>query len=449
MKVNSSTLAGRGKIGQVVFYQKGGATIARQYRDKIANPRTDAQVASRSKLKLMSQLAAAFAPVIVIPKDGLKSPRNLFMKRNSEAFHATAEGASVDYTMLQLTNGSVPLPSFSVSKDEASYTCALDSSGRAVASRVVYIVYQIVNEKLVYVTSAIQEDEDGDGLFTREIHLEGSDYIFFAYGIKDATSAATSTYAAYKAATASDVATLYSRRKLSAANYTFTSTQCSKYEVSIVFRLLNPWDDIDVLFEGQSKKITPLPFVYTADIQIPASSYKDGMAVSFYPDLDFSHRYLLEKDQFSDYYKLPSNLSGILSLPIRVYDNEGNVITTIVHNGDFHNYWGDDATLYLENNVGEGEDIFLNDTEPPFKSVLNNVNYAKLSSLILDYGLIEKTDFFLLGSNGIYADFNEVEFTEYEIGDISGPLEFPIYLSIFPNPNQPYLLKIDSYEQDS
>lgn len=50
-----------GRVGNMVFSKKDGKTIARSYQPQVANPNTLAQVATRARLKLSSQFAAAMA----------------------------------------------------------------------------------------------------------------------------------------------------------------------------------------------------------------------------------------------------------------------------------------------------------------------------------------------------------------------------------------------------
>ena len=54
MKLNGIVGKGTGKLGASVFAISGGEQIVRQYNPVVSNPNTDAQVAQRAKLKLMS-----------------------------------------------------------------------------------------------------------------------------------------------------------------------------------------------------------------------------------------------------------------------------------------------------------------------------------------------------------------------------------------------------------
>lgn len=89
----------------------GGATIMRK-NGHPTNPQTKKQCDQRAKFKLMSQIAAAFKSVIAIPREGEKSPRNIFVKQNFGLVTIQNEGETrIDYASLQLTKSAIPAPS--------------------------------------------------------------------------------------------------------------------------------------------------------------------------------------------------------------------------------------------------------------------------------------------------------------------------------------------------
>ena len=81
MKLSGIAGTGSGKLGSQVYASVAGEQIVRNYQPKVSNPNTTKQVNQRSRFKLMSQLSAAMASVIVIPKEGMRSSRNLFSKK--------------------------------------------------------------------------------------------------------------------------------------------------------------------------------------------------------------------------------------------------------------------------------------------------------------------------------------------------------------------------------
>ena len=103
-----------GKMGSAVFRQRFGETVVSQYQPKVSNPNTTAQSDNRAAFKLISQLGAALADVIAIPRNGAQSPRNIFTKVNYPLVTKTTVGgedvASIAMESIQLTNSSRALP---------------------------------------------------------------------------------------------------------------------------------------------------------------------------------------------------------------------------------------------------------------------------------------------------------------------------------------------------
>ena len=106
---------GTGKLGSAVFAISGGEQIVRQYNPVVSNPKTEKQIAQRSKFKLLSLIAAALAPAIAIKKNGLVSARNQFVSKNMPLTEWNVDTASVALPSLQLTvgNSACPIPTIS------------------------------------------------------------------------------------------------------------------------------------------------------------------------------------------------------------------------------------------------------------------------------------------------------------------------------------------------
>lgn len=98
-----------GKIANAVYAVVKGVNVVRAYNASPANPQTPKQVESRAKLKELSQLSAAFAPIIGYQAKGLVSARNLFTQGNYEKVSYTNDVANVDITTLDLTGSRVGL----------------------------------------------------------------------------------------------------------------------------------------------------------------------------------------------------------------------------------------------------------------------------------------------------------------------------------------------------
>lgn len=217
----------KGKVGSMVYSNVGGQMIARSYNPYVSNPNTVAQVNQRASFKLMSQLAAVMAPVIAIPKEGLKSSRNLFVKKNSGLASANNGVAQISYENLQLTNSSVGLPAIVASRSaENGIQIHLAEDCRAALSRVVYMVYRKTSQAtLQYVQSIIVTAAGNEGKFPGTLLYVEGDIVLFAYGMKDLNASASAKYADYSVSNGEDVARLVLTRNLSMSDFQFTQTR--------------------------------------------------------------------------------------------------------------------------------------------------------------------------------------------------------------------------------
>lgn len=218
---------GTGKKGSDVYAISGGEQIIRQYNPVVSNPNTNDQVTQRARFKLASQLSAALAPSIVIPKKGLLSARNQFVKKNMDYIYGNAGGATASYENLQLTDGNRGLPAIHVEPlAQDSIQICLESDVIASVSRVVYNVYQKTTEdqlqlalsRIVPVTS-----EHPNAAMT--IVRPTGDIVIYAYGMTDKNAGASAKYGNYQVQSGQDIAALVASRKLSAADYSFTQTR--------------------------------------------------------------------------------------------------------------------------------------------------------------------------------------------------------------------------------
>lgn len=216
-----------GKIGAVVFSTNAGQIIGREYNPNVANPNTSAQVDQRAKLKLMSQLAAALAPVIAIPKEGLKSSRNLFIKKNFGNVDANEGVAQITYENLQLTNGNAGIPAIYATRfQQSGVQIRLEERCDAAISRVVYIMYKKTSEAtLQYVQSVIADAAGTEGTFPASMLYCEGDLVLFAYGMKDLNSKASAKYSDMNVQNAEDIAKLSCARKINYGDYQFTMTR--------------------------------------------------------------------------------------------------------------------------------------------------------------------------------------------------------------------------------
>lgn len=245
MKVQSLDGKQVGKLGGRVYYVNHGVNISREYNGEVSNPNTAAQVSQRSRFKLASQVSAAVEPVIVIPRKGLLSPRNLFVKKNMGFFYADGEGAAVTYENLQITPGSIGLGPLKLTQlPTGLLSFRLQYAPSAAVSRVIYCFF-VKNDyqQLVYVTSKVIEPNAATPTFGNVMDMSifpsGADIICLAYGMCDSNAKATATYESYNVQSGADIAKLVANRKLELGSFSFTQTRGT------------------TLFNGEDTNITP------------------------------------------------------------------------------------------------------------------------------------------------------------------------------------------------
>ena len=226
MKINPIFGKGTGKVGGLVFANVSGEQVIREYNGNVSNPNTEAQVGQRAKFKLASQLAAAMSSEIAIPKKGMTSARNLFVKKNIGSITVSDETASVDYEKLQLTEGSIRLPELqggTTSSTEMQVSLLEDVS--ALVDRIVYSVFKKQNDgSLQFVTSKVVTESGQDGQFETTLPFSGEECVVYAYGMKDKNAAARAKYENYNVQTGTKIASLVASRTFSTADYNFSVT---------------------------------------------------------------------------------------------------------------------------------------------------------------------------------------------------------------------------------
>ena len=227
MKLSGIAGYGTGKMGNMVFSVRNGEQIVRQYNPVVSNPQTDAQVASRSRLKLMSQLAAILAPVLAIPSDGLKSKRNQFISQNYDlSFYANDE-ASINLDQVQLTKSSVALPSFNVTRADGEHiTVSLAQDSHLNFDRIVYvcIVKQADGSMSLFDGRVVTEPGDG-GVFSAELQYTAAPICVYAYGISANDDSTLTRFDNIVANSSMNLASVANRSRDLLANITYSITR--------------------------------------------------------------------------------------------------------------------------------------------------------------------------------------------------------------------------------
>lgn len=217
MKLNGILGKGSGKLGSSVFAISGGVQIMREYNPNVSNPNTDAQINQRAKLKLMSQIAADLASVIVIPKNGLVSARNRFVSKNIGLVEAADGEATVNYVALQLTASDSAFPAVTGSiDDQGNLSVELAKMPAADVQKVVYCAFaKDDTNQLSLIGTTIIDRNGATNNFAATFANATDAYVVYAYGIKASAIAANPNYDNYVIQGATDIARLVASRSIS------------------------------------------------------------------------------------------------------------------------------------------------------------------------------------------------------------------------------------------
>lgn len=209
MKLNGFVGKGSGKLGSSVFAISGGEQIVRQYNPVVSNPSTDAQVDQRCRMKLMSQLAAAMAPAIAIKKQGLKSSRNLFIKKNFELAEPGGDQAQIELQLIQLTNGTQELGSLAATRGQnnaLNVTITLATSNNLAGAEVA--VFKVTEgNKLSFVSLTNLNYESGTSI-TGTVAGAETECVVYAYGVLTKDEAGKTLYENYQVDNGGEIASL-------------------------------------------------------------------------------------------------------------------------------------------------------------------------------------------------------------------------------------------------
>lgn len=216
----------KGKVADVVMAVRYGEQIVRKYQPIVSNPRTAAQVESRAKLKMLSQLTAIMAPYIAIQRMGTKTSRNLFVKTNYPFVSYNNNQANIALDLVQLTKSVVGLPAVSINRVENNIRAGLDESNLAGISRVVFAFFEKEpDETLRAYDSVVVNNTGQSGWLVAEVPSTSNSVVVLAYGIRDNTESARVAFGNLQAPSADTVAKLLVSRTLTEADVTLTVTK--------------------------------------------------------------------------------------------------------------------------------------------------------------------------------------------------------------------------------
>ena len=226
MKLYGLSGLATGKKGADVFSIRNGVQIVRQWNPEPYNPKTPAQVESRAKMKLLSQVGAAVKPIIAIQREGLKTPRNLFISKNYDIVSYAGNEAQIALQDMQLTNSSIALPAFTAERSGETISVELAQDMRGSLDRVVYLVLSCPsNQELIPQGSIVVSNPGADGLFAGSLADVDGDIVVYAYGIRDNNAASTVKFSDLGVDPGITVAKIVASRTLSSTDYSLTETR--------------------------------------------------------------------------------------------------------------------------------------------------------------------------------------------------------------------------------
>ena len=216
----------RGKVGSIVYAVSAGQQIAREYQPVVLNPSTPSQVSNRSKLKLMSQLAAAYKGSIAIRKDGLKSARNIFISENYDKVTIVGSAANVNLNRVQLTKSNVGMGGFNADRSSGTkIAVVLNEDMSANFDKVVYNAFRKdANGHLIAMGSIVVNKDANTGTFAGELPYTQDAVVVYAYGMKIDSERANAAFSNMTAPSGEQVAKLIATSAEVAAGTTLSQT---------------------------------------------------------------------------------------------------------------------------------------------------------------------------------------------------------------------------------
>lgn len=217
----------RGSVGGTTFLINHGVQIAKAKIQQMSNPSTPAQVASRARLKLLSQLSANVADFIAIRREALVTARNFFVKANY-GFTAMIDGvADMNLSNMQFTKSSIGMVGFSVTRASGyGLPVQLAENVFGVWDRVVWIVCKRLSDGRVQVAESkvvtITEELPNGATVMQD---PGVDCTIHVYGIKELTERGKMAFSNLAVSDAGAIASVVTSGELRTADIQLSETR--------------------------------------------------------------------------------------------------------------------------------------------------------------------------------------------------------------------------------
>lgn len=219
-----------GRQGNNVFAVRAGEQILRKYQPVVFNPNTEAQVATRARMKLMSQLSSVMASAIAIPREGMKSARNQFVSINYPASTFTGGNADIDLTKVKLTKGVIPVAGLVATRAaanviEAHMLGVSSSDPFSDVDRVEYFVFVEQSDGTLRLSQKASSSTLEGGFPVTLNAASNRKAIVYAYGVRFNSEAARVAYGNISVVEADDIARLISSRVLLESDVSLSDTK--------------------------------------------------------------------------------------------------------------------------------------------------------------------------------------------------------------------------------
>lgn len=215
-----------GKIGGSVYSVVKGQNIWKEKPATVRNPKTPIQVAARAKFKLLNQIAANVESYIAIKAKGAKTPRNQFVARNYELAGFGGDQAFIALPDLQLTNSTIGMSGFSVTRADSKLNFTLDADMSQSIDAVAYVVFHLEDVMEMLPAASIVTSTAGDnGLFEAELDDVAGDLCIYCYGIRYNSNGAYNRFGSLNVTTADGLAKLVVTSNFENAIGAFTETR--------------------------------------------------------------------------------------------------------------------------------------------------------------------------------------------------------------------------------
>ena len=217
-----------GRVAGSVFAVRYGEVIERAYNPYVSNPKSEAQVEARAKLKLLSQLAAVVAPVLAMPREGAKTSRNKFVATNYELTSYNNLQADIEVNSIRLTDGVMGIPAIVLSRSGDDLTARLAGSAGVGIDNMTYALFiKGKDGYLRYAGSQLITAPGEDHTFNASFRMADTTdtFVVLAYGSRFNTDAARIKYGDMQTITSETIAKLIVTRVLTEADITVTETR--------------------------------------------------------------------------------------------------------------------------------------------------------------------------------------------------------------------------------